>query len=168
MGNEKVFKAKRKSFSTAKFGNGKNFHMERKKEISERKRIEKAKMLRDYARLCKREGIESDRVHIGPKVECREPDGQETTEEVIPRKGKQKQPKVNPFSQEQKKAELEKAQIDLANRASKDNQKVMEQKRAQRNAERKKHLVRTKRGQPIMANQIQSLLGKLKSEAGNR
>jgi membrane-bound lytic murein transglycosylase B len=107
-------------------------------------------------------------VHIGPKVERRESDDHETTEEAIPRKGKQKQAKVNPFAQEQKKAELEKAQIEAANRASKDKQKVMEQKRAQRNAERKKHMVRTKRGQPIMANQIQSLLGKLKSETGSR
>jgi hypothetical protein len=56
--------AKHHVVSIAKFATGKAAFNLKRKEVEEQKRNQKSKVLREYAKLCKAEGIVSDRVNL--------------------------------------------------------------------------------------------------------
>lgn len=125
-----------------------------KKETREMDSFKKAKILRNYAKLCAAEGIQSDRVHIGPRDETKK------------REKKNKKPKKsNPF---------ERAEVDAKNskQAAEEERErkqrvALEIENAKRIKKEKKKLVtaRTKGGQPILANQISLMMQKLQGRS---
>lgn len=133
-----------------KFQGKKRFDELRKKE-QETKRYKKAAALRKYAKLCKAEGIQSDRVHIGKKEEG----GERET------KKPEQRPAYKPFQRAEKEAarlqqiEHEKEQLRL--QAQKEKEEALKRREEKRKALSKK----TKRGQPVLGNHVKSILEKL-------
>lgn len=106
--------------------------------------------MRKYSRLCKRENIESDRVHIGAKVQH-------------DRNSKVSNGKKNPFDNATKSSQKVK---DDKNRAIEEhNRKLQEIDEAKklREEKRRKHMARTKRGQPLLNERIAGILKKLQT-----
>ena len=138
-------------------------HVDHAKFSREKKRREllaqshaKAKMLRKYAKLCSREEIQSDRVRIGPKpADHSEAKSGSAVSSISPA----------PFSKEMKLAK------ELAEqKAEKAREKIAVQvdiKKAEKRRKvlRKEHSQRTRKGQPVMRNKINKLLGMLQKSA---
>lgn len=136
--------------SLKKFAGGKSANNRKDKEL-ETQRHQKAAVLRKYAKLCKAEGIQSDRVNMEHK-----------TEKSDKRTEKKKDiPKPAPF----RNSLLEAEQRKNDKIASKDEREQKLQKKEElektRNEKRKVMLKKTRKGQPIMKNQISAILEKL-------
>jgi rRNA processing len=149
--NKKAFKAHQK------FLHGKAAYVDKRKKIDEQKRNKKAQMLREYAKLCQKEGIESDRVHIGPR---------ETADRLSGKKAKNtKHGKISPFQEAEKQAQIQSKQRQEAARLAEEKKREIKEKERLREVKKRERMKRTKKGQPILANTIKSILGKLTKEA---
>lgn len=130
---------------------GKKHADELRKKEQETKRFKKAAMLRKYAKLCKAEGIQSDRVRIGDKSEA--PAGSP------PKKTKPDQHR--PF----KRAEVQAARMEQAEKEKQDliQEKLKQKEDAIRKREQKHRALSqtTKKGQPRLGNHMKVLLEKL-------
>lgn len=126
-----------------------------KKKEQETKRFKKAATLRKYAKLCKAEGIQSDRVRIGDRKEKSDTDSAEH----------QKRPKdsYRPFKKAEKEAvRLEQAKQEKDMQAQ---QRLKDKEDAIKKREEKRKVLSktTKKGQPILGNHIKSILSKLQN-----
>lgn len=146
-----------KHISLSKFASrgSKGSLLQRKKEEDEVKRNKKSAALRKYAKLCKRDGIVSDRVNL---------DGVKKQKE----ESKEKRPAMkNPFAAAEKEANIMK---DVKSEVEAARQKVQDEiKKSQinRNAKRHEHLKRTKNGQPLLNASVKGLLAKIQKTAAS-
>ena len=144
--------------SIHKFATGKAAFNQKKKEVEEQKRNQKSKTLREYAKLCKAEGIVSDRVNL---------ELYEGRKDHVPKnKAVASSSKdTNPFKDASIEAK-EKAN-DRANEIllSKEKDAEIKKKNVIREATRRQRMKRTKKGQPILSTQIASILGKLQAKS---
>lgn len=123
----------------------------------QKQRNEKAKMLREYAKICKRESIQSDRVNLGPKRSTGAAEKHNMIESV-------ESPTF--FVPQTKRARVE------ASNDDKDGKEELQPSMAanivKRTDKRRKQMQRTnKKGQPVIKNQILQILSKLKPGSGN-
>lgn len=128
-----------------------------KKDQNDRDRFAKAKMLRNYAKLCAKEGIQSDRVNMGPKVDKEE----STKGRFVP---KEKEVKPSPFAKAEEQAKAAKLQRleDKNNRQSREEAiKAAEKKRKETT---KLYKARTKKGQPLLSKMSSLLLNKISTK----
>jgi hypothetical protein len=125
---------------------------------------EKASMLRNYAKLCKREGIISDRVHIGPKEE-RDDNSNKASPARKPKKPSNDENDRKISLQQEYAMALEKKNQDsqVAQTEVRDNEEMKALREKKRREESKKRMQKTKKGQPILGNQVKSLLSKLQA-----
>lgn len=132
---------------------GKKHAEELKKKEQETKRFKKAAMLRKYAKLCKAEGIKSDRVRMGDKDKSDEPS------ERPPKKSKLDQHR--PF----KRAEVQAARTEQAEKEKEElvQERLKQKEDAIRKREQKHRALSqtTKKGQPRLGNHMKALLEKL-------
>jgi hypothetical protein len=144
--------------------------MEELKKEKERGMHQKAKMLRDYAKLCKREGVSSDRVNLDPNWK-KSADGAEdnvVASSSSSQRSKKNKDSFNPIQakkmkqMESKRKEEEDARRDAA-KAREEKDKMIQEKTAKREADRKARMKRTRKGQPVMAAHISGLLEKIKN-----
>lgn len=141
-----------------KFSRGNALSHKTKKEEEELERFRKHKKLNNYARLCRSEGIISDRVNVS-KDRVKELDSNGIPlRKILPEKKDN-----NPFKASQEKANKNKLEkIESINNRNKQLQdKISKDKKREEN--KKLHMKRTKKGQPILHNQINSILSKLQS-----
>lgn len=132
------------------------YDLKKKKEI-ETRRHEKSSMLRKYAKLCKKEGIQSDRVNLNSSS------GQTNSEEKEPKKAKTKAKTKSPFKKELQQAEERKQELSTKATAQKDNETKKKLSLKTREERRRNMTRRTSSGQPILGNQISSMLQKLQA-----
>jgi hypothetical protein len=135
--------------SLKKFAGGKSANNRKDKEL-ETQRHEKAAVLRKYAKLCKAEGIQSDRVNLERKSE--KPDK---------RVEKKKESKPAPFNKSLMEAEQRKNEKIASKDEREQKLRKKEELEKSRNEKRKIMLKKTRKGQPIMRNQISAILEKL-------
>lgn len=125
----------------------------RKKEL-EKQRHQKSATLRKYAKLCKAEGINSDRVNLGNKQ----------NDEVVKNNVKKESKTYRPFS----KAEAQAMQLEnsIKEKELQREANLLNKNHAIKKREEKhKSLSKTnKKGQPILGNHIKSILAKLQKE----
>ena len=137
-----------------------NLSYQLKKERQEKFNNHKSAALREYAKLCKREGIESERVNLGSREV-------KSTENEVKAKSTERQKKkgINPFYKEQKQAEQVKAEREKreGERGIKEMEIVAKKRaRLERNKDRMK---RTRKGQPLLDNTVKRLLETIKQTA---
>jgi len=127
-----------------------------KKDQNDRDRFAKAKMLRNYAKLCAKEGIQSDRVNMGPKEESKEQKGRFQP--------KEKTVKPSPFAkaEEQAKAAKQNKVEEKSSRQSKEEAVKTAEKR--RKETTKLYKARTKKGQPLLSKMSSLLLNKISAK----
>lgn len=147
---EMKFKPKSHHVSLQKFASrgSKGTQLQRKKEEDEVKRHKKSAALRKYAKLCKRDGIESDRVNLGDASAPAE-----HKPKVKPQPFAKAERTAAQAKEAKAEAEAHRQQVDKEVRES---QKVREAKRQQ-------HLKRTKSGQPVLNNTVKNLLAKIQA-----
>ncbi|KAJ1421537.1 hypothetical protein B484DRAFT_452685 [Ochromonadaceae sp. CCMP2298] len=123
---------------------------EKKRKDQETKNFKKAAALRKYAKLCEKEGIQSDRVRTGKKSDSEEEPKRRETKE-----------KKRPYEREEESAKKLRVERELrdAQRAQWDREK--EEALNKREEKRKLMMKRTKKGQPVLGNHIKSMLEKL-------
>ena len=146
---------------------GKAAFLLKRKQLDEQKRNQKSKMLREYAKLCKREGIRSDRVNMSDdsgSTEVKHPNSSSSSPSSSSGNGKQVAKKSNPFHAAELEAQHKTEEKEQAARRKEEVQKEIAQKHKQREHKRVERMKRTRKGQPIMANQIMSILGKLQRD----
>lgn len=164
-----------KRFQARKYSN------EIKKKELEKKVHEKSSMLRKYAKLCAREGIVSDRVHIGSRSDdvngdtnttasngrgnssTGGPGSSSSSSRSDHKKNQPQRPKPNHFTKRIQKQ----AQQLLKEKEEKEQQfqEKLQHKDEAMKVRLKKHKAitqKTTRGQPVLNNQIKLLLEKLK------
>jgi hypothetical protein len=153
--------AKHHVVSIAKFATGKAAFNLKRKEVEEQKRNQKSKVLREYAKLCKAEGIVSDRVNLESHQKGQKHNkDQESKIKSDPTLTKDPNPFKDACNEASEKA-LEKTKaIEIA----KEKQIEIKKKNDIREVKRKERMKRTKKGQPILYNQITSILGKLQGK----
>lgn len=153
--------AKHHVVSIAKFATGKAAFNLKRKEVEEQKRNQKSKLLREYAKLCKSEGIVSDRVNLESHQKGQKHSkNQESKNKSDPVLIKDPNPFKDACNEANEKA-LEKTKaIEIA----KEKQIEIKRKNDLREVKRKERMKRTKKGQPILYNQITSILGKLQGK----
>jgi hypothetical protein len=127
-----------------------------KKDQNDRDRFAKAKMLRNYAKLCAKEGIQSDRVNMGPKADSGEPKGRFQPKEKVT--------KPSPFAkaEEQAKAAKQNKVEDQSARQSREQAVKAAEKR--RKETTKLYKARTKKGQPLLSKMSSLLLNKISAK----
>lgn len=149
----------------------KGTQLQRKKEEDEVKRHKKSAALRKYAKLCKRDGINSDRVNLdnsrgrgnaaGGTATASDDDkpslGKRPTA-ISPHKSQHPFVRAERTAQEAKDAKLQSA----ANREMV--QKDIAASQKVRNEKRQLHLKRTRTGQPVLNNTVKSLLAKIQAQ----
>ena len=134
--------------------------MERKKEQARVDNFKKTAALRKYAKLCKAEGIESQRVNMGERMKSSD-NIDESGETKKIKKEKKKSPSINPFHKEEKIANERKLNVAKKDALLTEKQKEIEQKKKERDEKRKIFKQKTSKGQPLMKNRITSLLSKI-------
>ena len=154
--------AKHHVVSIHKFATGKAAFNQKKKEDDERKRNEKSKMLREYAKLCKAEGIVSDRVNLetyeGRKAPLSKEREHLKSTKVLSKQG-------NPYKSASEEAEKKASIKAEAVMLSQELTVTIKKKNELREVQRRERMKRTKKGQPILSTQIASILGKLQKSA---
>lgn len=151
------FNANGSGISIHKFAKGKSIDLKRIKREKEIERYKKHKTLSKYARLCKAEGIISDRVRIGPKERSHNNDNKDMKKD-------KNQKHITTYDKAIKIAqqrEKEKMEIETLKKKKEEEIKQAEKIRKEKV---KLHMKRTRKGQPILHNQIQSILSKLQDE----
>lgn len=147
---------KTKNFIHKYAGGGKNslaFSM--KKDKQEKQRNLKSAALREYAKLCKREGIESERVSLGPREAKDRVDGK-----TVETKKKKKR-SSNPFMKEIRQAETLAADKAEVEKAKLSKEEEIAQKLKARKDKSRERMKRTKKGQPIMNDTVKRLLNSI-------
>ena len=147
--------------SIHKFATGKAAFNQKKKDAEEQKRNQKSKMLREYAKICKTEGIVSDRVNL----ELHQ--GKKATDSEQPPKMKNSAPparETNPFKDAKNEAVEKAMERERGVQAAKEKDAEIKKKNAAREVTRKQRMKRTNKGQPILSTQIASILGKLQAK----
>lgn len=148
--------------SIHKFATGKAAFNQKKKDEEEQKRNQKSKMLREYAKLCKAEGIVSNRVnlerHEGMKGSQNK--GIKPKIKGADQASKQTNPFKDASAQAQEKANERTRAVGLRQEKDAD----IKKKNEIREVKRKQRMKRTKKGQPILSTQIASILGKLQAK----
>jgi hypothetical protein len=139
---------------------GQKLASEKRKKEQEVKRHKKSAMLRKYAKLCIKEGIQSDRVNTGPRKEVEDSGGKKTMKS----KEKENTGNYKPF----KKAEEYAAKVEQAHKEKEELRKLsmQEKENALKRREEKRKLLskKTKKGQPLLGNHMKSILEKLQKE----
>lgn len=153
-------KAKHHVVSIHKFATGKTAFNQKKKEVEEQKRNQKSKTLREYAKICKAEGIVSDRVNLELYEGKKAPRNKEGEN-----KGNDQRKQRNPFKDATREAKEKKNEKAKAVEALKVKDAEIKKKNELRETRRRAQMKRTKKGQPILSNQIASILGKLQKNA---
>lgn len=139
-----------KRSSTGKFASVKFLSDKRKKEI-ETERFQKASMLRKYAKLCKSEGIQSDRVNLG----------NDRTAVKLKDKTKFEREPPQPFSKAIEDAAKLRSDKSVEIKKRESEMKSQDEKQKQRRERSRLLSQKTKKGQPVMKNRITSLLDKI-------
>ena len=139
-------------------------------EAARKKRLaqvhEKAKMLREYAKLAKREGIQSERVNLNqqPKSDDRMDNKNKSNHSFKKKKivdsTNSKTDLIKLYNDKQKEI---KSDNEVKNNEQTTKLDAIKAAKATREKERKDRFKRTKKGQPILGNQMVSLLSKIKS-----
>lgn len=140
-----------------------------KKEKQEKQRNLKSAALREYAKFCKREGIESERVSLGPReVKATEKQGgngdgevgsaEEEKSKILKKK---KRKGSNPFKKEMREAETLAAGKAEAEKAKLSREEEIAQKLKARKEKSRERMKRTKKGQPIMNDTVKRLLSSI-------
>ncbi len=156
-----------------KYAHGKSLtSLQAKKEEKEVERHKKSAALRKYAKLCKAEGIESERVNVD--LGQRTHDAASSTSAsndssgVVKKghdKNKNKTGVASPFRKEERKAlDNQRLKNEGEERRKKQQAEILE-KQKQRAETRKLHLKRTNKGQPLMNNRVKDLLAKIEKRA---
>lgn len=153
-------KAKHHVVSIHKFATGKTAFNQKKKEVEEQKRNQKSKTLREYAKICKAEGIVSDRVNLELYEGKKAPRNKEGEN-----KGNDQRKQTNPFKDATREAKEKMNEKAKAVEALKVKDAEIKKKNELRETRRRAQMKRTKKGQPILSNQIASILGKLQKNA---
>jgi hypothetical protein len=133
-----------------------------KRDQNNRDRFQKAQMLRNYAKLCKREGVLSQRVNMGGAARQSE---ESISAEKDSKIDKSNSGRPNPYLKYEKKAKLLANSGDISN-------KNLEVERKRREAEilkaaqnrksiSKVHMARTSKGQPLLSKISTLLLQKI-------
>ena len=146
-------------------GNRLPFSHQAKKEERELERHRKHKVLRKYSKLCKAEGVVSDRV----RIDGVRPSGDEDHKHINSsnRKDKKKTTGGGKLLESSQAIAAKRAQErDEEERRKQQREAEIKKREEFREAERKKHMKRTKKGQPILHSQISGILDKLKKEKG--
>ena len=154
----------------SKWAHGKQYSsLQSKKEEQEVQRFKKAAALRKYAKLCKAEGIESARVNVDTKTNAN-PEFKAKSEISSLKGSERKAAKVHgdhkgkhyqPFEKEIRLAgENERVKI-VSDERRIVKQAEIKAKQVKREANRKMHMKRTKRGQPVLDNRVKDLLSKI-------
>lgn len=162
------FKSKPSHLQRFVSGNRLPFSHQAKKEERELERHRKHKALRKYSKICKAEGVVSDRVRVDG-VELPGENRNENRKELVSnrRKEKPQKSKGDKLLESAKAIAARKQQEREEEEASRQKREIeIKGKEESREAERKKHMKRTKKGQPILHNQISGILDKLKKEKG--
>ena len=146
--------------SIARMAFGKAAFKKKLQQKRDAKVHEKAKMLREYAKLCQREGIVSERVHIGPREVDQEAEVAKSKERISKHK---KGPApvsslIKTYEQVTKKRSEEKLES-AASTSAKETERLDHIRK--RELDNKKRRQMTSKGQPILGNQIKSILDKL-------
>ena len=155
-----------------------------KKDQNDRDRFTKAKMLRNYAKLCEKEGISSDRVRIGPKnserserVKRNDTVGDDQENDEITSNNSSKPSKFNKHASQVKRSPFLKAEkqaeqlaIDRATQQQNTEEEKRNKELAIKNALKKRkqntkiYTSRTKKGQPYLSKMSGLLLDKITSK----
>jgi hypothetical protein len=151
--------AKHHIVSIHKFASGKAAFNQKKREDEERKRNEKSKTLREYAKICKAEGIVSDRVNLelyeGRNAANQKDKGSKVKISTFaPRE-------TNPYKSASLEATVKADERAKAIEQSKLKDAEIKLKNDRREVMKRQRMKRTKKGQPILSTQIASILGKL-------
>ncbi len=162
--------AKKVSDNKDKIWHGHKLAAQKRKQEIDTKRFEKAKMLREYSKLCEKEGIESERVHIGPRstsnIEKEHDRGMADAQKSslnfnADKVRKKHKHRPNPFEKSLLIAEKNKLQtLDKENIKKQQKNDILKAEQA-RNTKKKLLSVKTKKGQPIIRNQMSIILQKL-------
>ena len=140
---------------------GKEAFLQKRKQIDEAKRNHKAKMLRDYAKLCKREGVASDRVNMHGSSSSNNND---TATAAAGTSKPAAAKKANPFRDAELAARQKAEEKQREQQRQEQVQREIQAKAKARERQRAERMKRTRKGQPIMATQIKNILGKLTAE----
>ena len=148
-----------KKYGYGKFGSS---HDRKKKEL-EKKIHEKASMLRKYAKLCKSEGIISDRVRI---VKSSDDKTSESTKKFHSVKSNESKNNYNDGSNLKAKKDSKKPTTNNLKENNIDLQKKEKERQIAESLRKRKEkkiamTKRTKKGQPVLNNRIKSILDKL-------
>jgi hypothetical protein len=150
-----------------KYAHGKSLtSLQAKREEKEVERHKKSAALRKYAKLCKAEGIESERVNVdlGPRTNTSSTRADSDSSEIVKKrhdKDTKKNGVVSPFRKEERKAlDSQRLKAEGEERRQKQQAEILE-KQKQRAEARKLHLKRTNKGQPLMNNRVKDLLAKI-------
>lgn len=153
------FKPKSHHVSLQKFASrgSKGTQLQRKKEEDEVKRHKKSAALRKYAKLCKRDGIESDRVNLGS--------GPAPMQQPFAKAERKPKVKPQPFAKAERAAAEAKEAKAQAEAHREQVEKDIRESQKVREAKRQQHMKRTKSGQPVLNNTVKSLLAKIQAQA---
>lgn len=151
------FGANFSGLSIHKFAKGKSIDLKRIKREKEIERFKKHKALSKYARLCKSEGVVSDRVRIGPK----DSNNDHTDKDVKKDKNQKPMTTYDKAMKVAQQKEKDKIQIEIL---KKNKEEEIKQAQKIRKEKVKLHMKRTRKGQPILHNQIHAILNKLQDD----
>ena len=156
--------ANKSGMSIHRFAKGKSIDMKRIKREKEIERFKKHKALAKYARLCKAEGIVSDRVHIGPPKNTDDNNDDKDNNDKNNNKKVKKDTSKTSYNKALQIAQLkEKEKEQLATERMKRDDDIKQAEKI-RKEKSKLHMRRTKKGQPILHNQVHAILQKLQNE----
>jgi len=146
--------------SLQRFAQGKVNTSHKKAEEAEVARHKKAAALRKYAKLCKREGIVSDRVNTNA-VSSTKSDHDQDKKQLLQQKQQQKRDGQHSFSSAQQEAQAAKDSKALKELERQQVQKEIKESEKVRKQKRRETLVKTKKGQPVLNNLVTKLLSKI-------
>lgn len=158
-----------KNVSLFKFASrgGKGAMLQRKKEEDTVRAMKKAAALRKYAKLCKREGIVSDRVNLdGARAAIKEDHVELQEFKQKHKTSQQQQHKHNPFAGAEREAQKARDDKEEAERARECVQGEIKKAELSREAKRREHMKRNKKGQPLLNSTAKSLLAKIQAKTG--
>lgn len=141
-------------------------------KIWKSKRNEKSSMLRKYAKLCKREGVQSDRVNMNPRLGVEGGGGKDESAAVgqhrPAKKDKEDAHKKkrgdDAFAIAEKAAERKRSEQQQREEESARIEREKQKAKALRNKKTKELNKRTPSGQPVMKYRITNILDKLMAE----
>jgi hypothetical protein len=165
--SKKAFKAPRVSlqkFALGKYNNG----LDRKRDQNRVDNFKKSAALRKYAKICKEEGVESQRVNVHKQSKSSSPgrdegdgDGTKDNRDSVTKKKEKKVSKSIPFAKERRIAqESQRSREDHATR-QKEKEEEIHKAKNERDSKRRQHMQKTSKGQPVMKTRVLGLLEKI-------